>query len=47
MASTSIITYNIFGVVTSGLFIPLILSIVSVAWVVGLAIKAMRSNDLV
>lgn len=45
MATTT--TYYVFGLVTSGLFIPMVVSIVGVTWLVGIAIKAMKSKDLV
>jgi len=37
----------VFEAITSGLLIPVIIMIVSVAWLTGIAIKAMKSKDLV
>jgi len=45
MATTT--TYLVFNAMTSPLLIPLVVSIVAVAWVIGIAIKAMKSKDLV
>jgi len=45
MATSS--TFLVFEAMTSPLLVPLIVSIVAVAWVVGIAIKAMKSKDLV
>lgn len=45
--ATSTIYYDVFNIATSGLLIPLILSIVASAWLLGIAIKAMKSKDLV
>jgi len=38
--------YYVFEAVTSGLFIPLIVAILFPAWLIGLAVKAMKSKDL-
>lgn len=40
-------TYYIYETITSELFVKLIMSIIGVAWLVGIVIRAMRSSDLV
>jgi len=47
MISSSTVMYNVITIATSGLFIPLVIAIVSTAWLIGIATKAMKSNDLV
>jgi len=44
---TTTVYYDVLNTTILGTSIPLIISIVSVAWVVGLIIKAMKSTDLV
>ena len=39
-------TYSIFTAITTGYAVPLFISILSVAWLVGIMIKAMKSKDL-
>lgn len=40
-------TFYVFEALTSGLMIPMFVSIIATAWAVGIAIKAMKSSDLV
>jgi len=40
-------TYSILTSITTGLIVPLFISILSVAWLIGIMIKAMKSRDLV
>lgn len=47
MIASSTVAYNVINIATSGLFIPLMVSIIGVAWLTGLAIKSMKSKDLV
>lgn len=47
MISSSTVMYNVMTIATTGLFIPLIVAIVSTAWLIGIATKAMKSQDLV
>lgn len=44
---TTTIYYDVVNIATSGLLIPLIISIVASAWLIGILIKAMKSKDLV
>jgi len=46
MATTTVIA-DVAMIVTSGFFVPLIVSMVMVAWAVGVMIKALKSKDLV
>ena len=47
MIASSTVMYNVFSIATTGLFIPLLIAIISTAWLIGIATKAMKSNDLV
>jgi len=38
--------YIVFDTITTGYFVPLFISILSVAWLIGIATKAMKSKDL-
>jgi len=40
-------TYSILSAITTGYAVPLFLSVLSVAWLVGIMVKAMKSKDLV
>jgi len=39
--------FEVYNAITTGFIVPLIISVVSVAWLVGIMIKAMKSKDLV
>jgi len=40
-------TYEVMNIATTGLLIPLIISVISVVWLIGIAVKAMKSKDLI
>jgi len=46
MISTST-TYYVLNTLTTGFLVPLFISILSVVWLVGIVVKAMKSKDLV
>jgi len=47
MTSSSTVMYDVLNAVITGMTVPLIVTVVSTAWLIGIAIKAMKSNDLV
>jgi len=47
MIASSSVMYEILNISVLGLVVPLMVSIISISWLIGVAIKAMRSNDLV
>jgi len=47
MIASSTVMYDVFTIATTGLYIPLVIGIISTAWLIGIATKAMKSQDLV
>lgn len=47
MIASSTQMYDVLTIASTGFFVPLIITVVSTAWLIGIATKAMKSNDLV